>query len=63
MFKGKISIRYHSDWSIDLANKFICNLEIIYSQNIDKHHVIDLIKITNLEKKYSFNDIKKFLEK
>lgn len=63
MFKGKISIKYNSDWSIDLINKFNCELKIIYSQNIDKHYVIDLLKITNLGRKYSFNDIKDFLEK
>ena len=63
MFKGKIAIKYVSDWSIDLVNKFKCNLEVIYCQNIDKHHVIDVMKITNLNSKYSFKDIKEFLEK
>lgn len=63
MFKGKISIKYHSDWSIDLVKKFGCDLEVIYCQNINPNEVIDLMKITNLDKKYNFNRIKQFLEK
>ena len=63
MFKGKISITYHKDWSIDLINTFNCNITFIYTQNSTPYEVIDLFRITNLNSNHSSKSILNFLSK
>lgn len=45
MFKAKIKITYHDDWSIDLYNKFQCSIEFIYADSLEHKKVMDLARI------------------
>ena len=49
MFKGKIKVTYHKDWSIDLAQKINSQISFIYTQNISPTIVIDLMKISKIK--------------